>query len=87
MLRNFLQDVYSHVAMRCTSFRSFSGLCRVAMGFITMIPGARALECDIGSIGDIIASKRSRFSPGMIESMIMIKINKSLKIEDSTKNH
>ena len=38
----------------------FPVLSRFALGFLSMIPGHRGLECNIGSSGDIAVSKRSR---------------------------
>ena len=63
----------------------FPGLSSFALGFLSILPGSGGLECDIGSIGDIGLTKRSRLSLGMIEAMFLIKINKSLRTTDSTK--
>lgn len=47
----------------------FPGLSRVVLGYLSMLPGSGGLKCDIGSIGDIVALKRSRLSLGMVEAI------------------
>ena len=63
----------------------FSGSSRVSLGHLSMLPGPGGLECDIGSIGDIVSSKKSTLSLGMIKEMFLIKISNSLRTTDSTK--
>ena len=63
----------------------FLGFSRVALGFLSIFPGYGGLECDIGSIGDIFASKRSISSLEMIKAMFLIKINKIFRTIYSTK--
>ena len=63
----------------------FSCSSGVSLGHLIVLPGSRGLECDIGSIGDIVSSKRSTLSLGMIKEMFLIKISNSLRTTDSTK--
>ena len=63
----------------------FPGLSRVALGFCGMLPGSGALECDIGTITDYLTPKRSSLSPGLVEAMSVVRINKVLVEEDSSK--
>mmetsp|Transcript_16268 Transcript_16268/g.21285 ORF Transcript_16268/g.21285 Transcript_16268/m.21285 type:complete len:167 (-) Transcript_16268:30-530(-) len=43
-----------------------------------MLPGSGALECDIGGFKDIIAPKRGLLDPGMVEVLLMVRLNKPL---------
>lgn len=61
---------------------AYPGLYRVALGIYGMLPGSGSLECDIGTIGDLVTPKRSAISPGMVEAMSVVRINKNLSEED-----
>jgi len=43
-----------------------------------MLPGSGGLENDIGAFKDIISAKRESLDPGMVEVLIVVKLNKSL---------
>jgi hypothetical protein len=54
----------------------FPCLSQVASALFGMKPGAGGLECDIGSMGDVIGRRRSSLGPGIVEASMMIKLNK-----------
>jgi hypothetical protein len=45
-------------------------------------PGSGGLECDIGSMGDVIGRRRGSLGPGMVEASMMIKLNKDRIVRD-----
>jgi hypothetical protein len=58
--------------------KDFPCLRMVAKAIFGMLPGSGALECDIGGFKDIIAPKRGLLDPGMVEVLLMVRLNKPL---------
>ena len=51
---------------------------KVAKAIFSMLPGSGGLENDIGAFKDIISPKRESLDPGMVEVLLVVKLNKSL---------
>jgi len=47
-----------------------------------VLPGSGGLECDIGSIGDVISPKRGSLGAGLTEVQVMLKVNAALMTRD-----
>jgi len=60
----------------------FPCLSQVAGALFGMKPGSGGLECDIGSMGDVIGRRRGSLGPGMVEASMMIKLNKDRIVRD-----
>jgi hypothetical protein len=56
----------------------FPILSRVALAVFGLLPGSRALECDIRGFKDVIGPKRSRLDPAAVEMHLVVDKNKDL---------
>jgi hypothetical protein len=54
----------------------FPCLSQVTSALFGMKPGSGGLECDIGSIVNVICRRRHSLGPGMDEACMIIKLNK-----------
>jgi hypothetical protein len=62
--------------------QDFPCLSQVASALFGMKPGSGGLECDIGSMGDVIGRRRGSLGPGIVEASMMIKLNKDRIVRD-----
>ena len=60
-------------------------LAEVAAALLASKPGSGGLECDFGSLNDIITPKRSSLGGGFAKASIMLKLNKHLMPYDPEK--
>lgn len=58
--------------------RRFPDFSQVASAILACLPGSGGLECDFGSLPDIIRPKRASLKPGMVEVAMMLMLNKAL---------
>lgn len=63
----------------------FPCLCRVAGALLSLKPSSGALQCDIGSVPDIIGTKRASLLQSTVEVELFLKLNKKLKAGDTAK--
>jgi hypothetical protein len=66
-------------------FQIVEGLTRVALAVHGMLPASGGLEYNTGSIGDIVSPKKVPLSPGMVEVMLMLRLNKEFIPNDVNK--
>lgn len=59
-------------------------LTQVAGALLACKPGSGGLECDFGSLGDIVTGKRATLSAGYVEATMMLKINKDYVTTNSS---
>jgi hypothetical protein len=60
-------------------------LAEAAAALLASKPGSGGLECDFGSLNDIITPKRSSLGGGFAEASMMLKLNKHLMPYDLKK--